>query len=293
MPVFNRELYLDEAIQSILNQTFSNFEFIIINDGSTDNTSKILSHYKTIDSRIIVKNQENSGNYAARNHGMQVASSSYIAVMDSDDIAHSKRLDKQYNFLQSNPDHVAVGSDVQIVDPFGICNQYDKKPELHRDIDESHMRAEQGAIHHPTLMIRTRILKKIGGYVNVRNTADYDLTLKLAEYGKIANLPLPLMKWRRHPDSITSLARHEQIQRAYDFCKNAHIRRGIPFELNAPCIKSIRTNTLSEADQCASWARHAINQGQLKEARIHAINALKREPFKVENWRTLKWSLTG
>ena len=293
MPVYNREKYLAEAIESILNQTLKQFEFIIVNDGSTDSSQKIIEQYQALDHRIISIDQKNRGNYIARNRGMQHANAPYVAVMDSDDIACPNRLRIQYDFLEQHTDHVSVGSDVQIIDPYGIQNQYLSKPQTHDEIDHYHMKSHQGGMHHPAMLIRTRCIEQLGGYKPVPNTADYDLALRLAEIGRLANIPKPLMKWRRHLAAISTQKRHEQITRAYNFCEAAHTRRGLPFTLKPPTASEIAKNTLTTAQQSASWAHYAIHHRQLKIARTHAFTALRHAPFNLRYWNILKWSLTG
>lgn len=109
MPVYNGEAYLHQAIDSILKQTFRDFEFIIIDDASTDGSEKIVNSYE--DSRIkFVRNVENLGNYPSRNKGLEIATGRYICVMDADDVAYPNRLDVQYHYLESHSDVQAVGT---------------------------------------------------------------------------------------------------------------------------------------------------------------------------------------
>jgi len=102
MSVYNAQKYLDEAIESILNQTYSNFEFIIINDGSTDKSLEIIENYAKKDSRIIVINRENKGLIYSLNEGIRKANGKYIARMDADDISLPQRLEKQVEFMEKN-----------------------------------------------------------------------------------------------------------------------------------------------------------------------------------------------
>ena len=114
MPVYNtKEEFLRTAIESILNQTFSNFEFIIINDGSTNNAEDVILSYK--DDRIIYLKQENQGIVAALNNGWDRAKGEYIARMDSDDISFPERFEKQLKFLEENPEYSLVGSWAEVI----------------------------------------------------------------------------------------------------------------------------------------------------------------------------------
>ena len=112
MPVYNREKYIASSVQSVLNQSFTDFEFIIIDDGSTDSTYKLIKKFN--DKRIIIiRKFENNGNYSARNEGMKIAVGKYICVMDSDDVAIPNRIQKQFNFMEKN-------------NIYGICGGYAK-----------------------------------------------------------------------------------------------------------------------------------------------------------------------
>ena len=111
MSVYNASKFLNEAIESILNQTYKNFEFIIIDDGSTDNSTQIIEKYKKIDERIVfIENEKNVGLTKNLNKAIKLSTSDYIARMDADDISDVKRLEKQIKFLQENKDISIVGS---------------------------------------------------------------------------------------------------------------------------------------------------------------------------------------
>src|SRR5690606_5635129 len=114
MPAFNPGKYLPEAIESILSQTYSDFEFLIINDGSTDDTLEVIKSYK--DSRIRLISRENKGLINTLNEGIDAASGQLIARMDADDICLSTRLEKQVKFFDEHPDHVLVGAEANVVD---------------------------------------------------------------------------------------------------------------------------------------------------------------------------------
>ena len=112
MSVYNDEKYLAKSIESILNQTYSDFEFIIINDGSTDKSMEIIDRYKNEDKRVVVVNQENMGLTKSLNKAIKLSKGKYIARMDSDDISVSNRLEKQIEFLKHNKDYALVGTNI-------------------------------------------------------------------------------------------------------------------------------------------------------------------------------------
>lgn len=214
MPVYNAELYVKEAIDSILNQTFDNFEFIIIDDGSTDESLALIQAYK--DPRIIIlKNNRNLGNYPTRNLGMRVAKGKYIAVMDADDIALPERFQKQYTFLEANMQTLAIGSNSLII-PNG---KERGTPYSSESIRLSLL--NNNYILHPSLMIRTSVVHQLRGYKEeYYYAADYDMVCRINLLGDMVCLPDILMHYRWHPDQITQQHRSEQKQFADEIRRN-------------------------------------------------------------------------
>lgn len=207
MPVYNGEAYLRQAIDSILEQTFKDFEFIIIDDASTDGTIDIIRSYT--DSRIrVIRNRSQKGNYPSRNKGLELAIGKYICVMDADDIAYPQRLEIQYMYLEAHPDIWAVGT------------SYDfSKPGNKRNLPSSHKQLMiclllNNIFLHSSLMIRSDILKIQGGYnEKYVYSSDYELMSRLALLGKVENLPDVLMMYRWHKSQISQS--HQEEQKAY------------------------------------------------------------------------------
>lgn len=189
LPVFNGAIYLDQAIQSILTQTYSNFEFIIINDGSTDKTKNVLHHYS--DTRIkVITNQTNQGIVTSLNQGIKAATGKYIARMDADDLSDSKRLTKQVEFLENNRDYVLVGSFTQVIDEDGTALYTIEQPSRNAAIKRNLQ--NNSCIAHGSVMMRKKVVDKIEGYSldkKVLHAEDYDLFIRMAGLGKIANIP--------------------------------------------------------------------------------------------------------
>ena len=162
MPVYNASLFLREAIESILNQTYKNFEFIIINDGSTDSSLQIIESFK--DPRIkLVNNERNLGIIKTRNKGLQLAKGKYIANMDADDISLPTRLEKQFTFLEKNPDVAVIASKLVLInqnnDEIGIW------PEDYHISDRNEIRKVLPIINcigQPTVMIKNSVMQGIG-----------------------------------------------------------------------------------------------------------------------------------
>jgi len=205
MPVFNGEKYAEEAIRSILNQTFIDFEFIIINDGSMDNSLDIIQSFK--DRRIKIINQEkNLGNYPARNLGMTIATGKYLCVMDSDDISLPNRLQIQYHFLEKNPTIAICGTPAKIMGTDKIW----RKPMGYDDLKIAFL--ENNFCIHPTIMIRHSILKNTGILYNTqfRYAADYDFIFNIMVHFQVVNIPNVLLEYRFHNSQITSKYYDEQ-----------------------------------------------------------------------------------
>lgn len=205
MPVYNGERYLREAIESILNQTFPDFEFLIINDGSTDHSVEIIASYN--DPRIkLIHNETNIGLISTLNRGIDLANGEYIARMDCDDVSLPERLEKQVAYLDENLTCAVIATNVIFLDEQGISRgiwEDDAKTNIYEEIRSFLPKAN--CIAHPSIMIREETLK-IYRYNPLQYASeDYDLWLRLCADGKrIEKITEPLLKYRIHPLSITS-----------------------------------------------------------------------------------------
>jgi glycosyltransferase involved in cell wall biosynthesis len=203
MSVYNGEKYLREAIDSVLQQSYRDFEFIIVNDGSTDNSAAIINSYR--DNRIKVVEQKNSGLAAALNVGINISRGKYIARMDADDICLPPRFERQLEFLERNPDHVLVGANAEVIDQDGILIYNSDYP---CNWDEIKATLPFPLIFHSSVMISRAALLNSGKYNEaVSKLNDFeDLLLwnKLVQYGKLANLPDRLIQYRLLPTSSTT-----------------------------------------------------------------------------------------
>lgn len=209
MSVYNGEPFLVEAIESILNQTFDNFEFIIINDSSSDSSLDILTSYT--DRRIkLINNDTNIGLTKSLNKGLKVASGKYIARMDADDIAYKYRLEKQYNFLEHNNEIGVLGT--QAISNGKFLNYKIKHP-----TSDYHIKWKlffSNPIVHPSVMYHKTLIESIGGYnENKLYGQDYDLWVRLIPITKFANLDKACIFLRRHRENIS--IKKESKQRVY------------------------------------------------------------------------------
>lgn len=208
MSVYNGEKYLRESIESILNQTYRNFEFIIINDGSTDSTREIVLSYD--DPRIcLIDNKENIGLTKSLNKGLRIARGGYIARMDADDISMPNRFESQIDFLNHHREYAVVGTLLKVINENSKVIFTIEKPIQHTDIRDFLNR--DNCIGHGSAMIRKTCLQSVGFYdESIEKSQDYDLWLRISQNYKLANIPQYLYMWRNHKENISEKHRNEQ-----------------------------------------------------------------------------------
>ncbi|AUZ84320.1 glycosyltransferase [Methylophaga nitratireducenticrescens] len=285
MPVYNGEKYLRESVESVLNQSYGDFEFIIINDGSTDGSSRILSEYQKADPRIRLIERENKGLICSLNEGISKSTTELIARMDQDDICHKDRFKLQIDYMAQNPEIVALGTLVELIDADGdVISGFTTKSK-HEEIDQQHIHGAGGAIIHPSVIMRKKALEGVRGYdMNCPNAEDIDLWLKLAEVGKLANLSKILLKYRQHVESIGYKQRSSQINSTINAVAAACQRRGSKFDINQ---LNVRTAQASKFDIHLKWAWWAYKSNQNQTGRKHALMALKFKPWSLEVLKVL------
>ena len=198
MTVYNGMPYLRPAVQSVLEQTHSDFKFVIVNDGSDDDTADYLNSID--DPRLTVVWQENQGTAKAANHGLSLIDTPFVARMDADDIALPTRLEKQLAFLKSHPEVGIVGAQIAPVGEKGV-GQSLGLPVTHDAIFPMMMEGCHG-MAHSVIMIRTKVLKELGGYWSFKMIDDWDMMLRVGEVSKLANLDEVLNHYRVHSGSL-------------------------------------------------------------------------------------------
>jgi hypothetical protein len=210
MSVYNGERYLREAVESILNQTFTDLEFIIVDDGSTDSTWQILTAYAAQDPQIVlIRNEENIGLTRSLNKGLGLARGMYVARQDADDVSWSTRLQDQIQFMEQYPEVGLVGSAFELIDETGRRLGVVKLPTGNAQLQESLRSAN--CFCHGSVMIRRQCLQKVGGYREVFAMAqDYDLWLRIAEQFDLGALTQILYRSRLNADSVTMGKRAQQ-----------------------------------------------------------------------------------
>jgi hypothetical protein len=210
MAVRDGASYLEKAVDSILAQTFTDFEFVIIDDGSTDSTPEVLQRYQAADPRVRVHHQVNAGLTPSLNRGCGRARGPYLARMDADDVAFLDRLERQVEFLDRHPRVALVGSAVVRIDELGREIKRNVCPTSHAEIIRA--LAEYNCFTHPTVMLRKDMLAAVGGYREAyRQAQDYDLWLRLGERYELANLGDPLLYYRVYASQVSVRHLEQQI----------------------------------------------------------------------------------
>ena len=200
LPVYNQEKYLKESINSILNQSYKNFELIIINDGSTDGSEKIIFEFK--DPRIIYFKQDNLGLTKTLNIAINKAKGKFIARMDADDIAGKTRFEKQINYFDKHPDFKICGTWAKLIDEEGNIINYKKTKNTDHDIKKNIIKKNEFV--HPSVMFDKNMFVELGGYNNEFKIAqDYDFFIRACKKYKVYNIPEFLIKQRINKESIS------------------------------------------------------------------------------------------
>lgn len=291
LPVYNAEKYLHSAIESILSQSFTNFELLLLNDGSTDNSESIIDRFVTLDKRCKKLSWPNKGLIETLNTGIEEAKGEIIFRMDADDISHPKRFETQLHYLENHSECVAVGSRVLLIDDTGLPIVPFNVPIEHKDIDKGNFKGYGSAIVHPTVAIRREVLLQTGGYrAKYVHAEDIDLFFRLAEIGKLHNLPDILLQYRQHPMSIGYSKRQEQIKSVRQAIKDTKLRRGIGSD-NTLVVDTTELTSIN--DVYKKWAWWAIKGGNRKTAIKYAVKVLRAAPYKKEHIKLLLCAIRG
>lgn len=286
MTVRNGEKYVAETIRSVLAQDMPDFEYVIVDDGSTDSTPRILKEYEAKDKRITVVVQEPRGIAASANNGLSRCRGEFVARIDADDLAKPQRFRRQLAYL-AQTGHVCVGSYVEYIDPDGRLLTTIKPPVENEKIQELILRGH-GAIYNPSSMIRREALERIGGYISEYDTAeDLDCWLRLGEIGTLGNVPEALLQYRLHPKSASATQREVQRARARLACERAWQRRGIAGTFEAAEPWRPGRDRASRHEFMLRYGWWAFGSGEKRTAILYARRAIALQPWKPAGWKLL------
>jgi glycosyltransferase involved in cell wall biosynthesis len=297
IPVYNTERYIADTVNSILNQTFSDFELIILDDGSKDRSPEILRELAAKDARIRLIVRENRGIVRTRNELLENCRGKYMAVNDADDLSQPERLAKQVEYMESHPECVLVGTRVMVMDPFGVPVHVAQQKLTHDEIEQELLGNGGGwALVQSAVMMRVDAARKIGGYRGEDHNLceDHDIFVRLAEVGKVANLPEPLVWYRRHHTSLTHThyqgraRKHVEVKEF--ILKGAYERRGMKMP-EGWSFKPWKPETIES--QLKTWGWAAIKAHKIDIARKHASALLRRAPMSPASWRLMYCALRG
>jgi glycosyltransferase involved in cell wall biosynthesis len=284
MSVYNGQAYVAEAVESILHQTFRDFELIIVDDGSTDGSLAILKDFAARDPRIVLNSRPNTGVSIAMNESLAIARGTLLAKMDCDDVALPQRFDLQVKFLNDHPEVVAVGSYFDVIDDKGRLLTTLEPPTDDADIQQK-MLAGHGAITHSCVMMRKDALMRAGGYdPRFPPAEDLDMLLRMGEQGKLANIPKTLVKFRVHSQSLSEQKQVVQRVRAREACEEAWMRRNIDGRFEAGYAWRPGTDTASKHHFFLRFGWWAYNAGQRKTAMVYGAKAARSRPLDPQGW---------
>ena len=280
MSVYNGEKYLGEAIDSILNQTFTDFEFIIIDDGSTDKSANIVKSYN--DQRIVLIKQKNKGLGAALNTGIKAASGKYIARMDQDDISEVERFQKQYEFMQRHYECVAAGTNALYMDEEGtVVSTTNLK--FDRDVSANYL-MEQNPFVHGSMIISRETLLNVGGYLEIMTSEDDLLWVNLIKSGKMYVIPDILYRWRVVSSSLSHMEtkavkrRLHQIKKLY--AQHGHLSEDDIYFINN--IKDKRSIAKKRSDYSFEIGKLLFGASKEK-SRKWFIQAFPHDPLNISS----------
>jgi glycosyltransferase involved in cell wall biosynthesis len=283
LPVWNGEVFLAQAIESMLRQTFSSFELIVMDDGSTDRTAAIAEEFASRDDRVRVLRRPHEGLPGTLNAGIAVARGEYVARMDADDISIPERLQKQVAYLDAHPACVALGAWIEVLDEEGRHIGLKRFATTHHEISAALLRCVS-PMAHPTIVVRRDVLRSTGGYDTRRYPSeDLDLWFRLGERGELANLAETLLQHRRHKAAVGVREREKMKAMALTICNEARTKRGLRPRRSTPNL----AGTNADAKYHFECARTALIGGSRLTALRHAAATIAAEPDRLYGYATM------
>lgn len=294
MPAFNVARFVRQAVQSILAQTLGDFEFIIIDDGSTDDTLAVLRELAAGDRRMQLVSRPNAGVSATANEAIALARGEFLARLDGDDIARPDRLEKQVAYLRAHPDCAAVGSNVLMMDEDGLPLY------VMPDVQFGHEKIEAGfwrggwPMVQPACTYRRDAVRAAGGYrPGLSLHEDHDLFLRLAERGKLENLPDVLIWYRQRLGSLTFGESATSRKVMAGILSEARRRRGLPETPDPHSAGGDTPASQQTLTRCRKWAWMSLKARHVATARKYARKTVRLAPFSADSWKLMYCALRG
>ncbi|HEX8521010.1 MAG TPA: glycosyltransferase family 2 protein [Tepidisphaeraceae bacterium] len=287
MSVYNAQHYLDQAVRSILAQTQGDFEYIAVDDGSTDSSLRMLRQWERKDSRLKVLGCAHRGIVPTVNEGLAMAKSEFIARMDADDVAMPNRFALQIERMRQDEEVVLIGGAYDLIDSAGrlLRRMY---PPLDNETIQKQMLAGTPPINQPLAMLRKSALDKVGFYnPEFEASEDLDLFLRMGEVGKVVCLPQILQQYRIHSSSISEQKQMTQLEGMRLACERAWARRGIQGKFLGEKPWRPVAGVISTHEFMLRYGWWAFNSGERRTAAIYGVKAVLQRPYKVSGWRLL------
>ncbi len=290
MCAYNAEYYLAETLSSVLTQTFKDFELVVVDDGSTDQTPDILDTFAQSDPRVRVITGPNAGIPQAANVGLAACRGEFIARIDADDIAKPRRFEVQLAYMKKHG-LVACGTWHDLIDEEGRLLKLLKTPVDDATIQDLALRGH-GSICNPTSMFRREAYMKLGGYSEDLPVAeDLDCWLRLGEVGKLGNVPECLSQYRLHSHSISEKKCQLQRDFAKLACERAWKRRGIQGVFEAAGLWRPGVDRGSRHHFAMEYGWWAFGSEQFQTAASYGGRAIKLKPWHPAGYKLLAVSL--
>lgn len=295
MPVHNGKAYIGAAIDSVLGQTLSNLECVVVDDGSTDGTPEVLRGYQ--DPRLkLLRNEECIGVSASRNRGLAAAAAPYVAFLDADDVAYPNRLETQLEYLELHPDIVVVGCHLDYIDSSG-APLFSERP-CQRPCEPEALRVEllnRACILPSAAMGRKRALLDAGGFHAMDYAEDHDLWCRLAVDHDLAILPDRLIAYRQHPEQATFkkiLTGYQGTRDCIARAKARYLKAGILSEKELPAEPTLKDYLVGSKGTPGAiyleWAKlHTWALKDPKNGLKLALSAVLCAPLNKEAWSAL------
>lgn len=290
MPVFNTVAYLSGALESIRQQTFQDYELVVVDDGSNDGSTEVLRKYALVEPRMRLVVRGNRGLITTRNELLALARGELIAWMDSDDVSHPARLQLQTAAFDADNSLICVGGAALLIDPEGHPLGIERHSTSHLEILDGQLLG--GGMRFPSTIMRRDAAIKVGGFREPFSIGeDFDLLLRLGEIGHLRNLAEVIYSYRQHVSS--TFAQHStqwfdyrsailELARERREHGSDRLQRGETLTIKSTIASSKSNRT---ADAYADWAVHALRNGSFEHALRCAATALRTRPSSIAVWK--------